>query len=283
MPPKRNRRQGDFPEETNPAFFPGLTEAITTAVQVTMAASANPVHNYPVVKLPAWCPEAPEMWFTQVRAQFAARGIVDQRIQYDNVLAVLPSNVLSLVNTFVNDASLMTQRFDLFQTAVLEAILPSRAERFQQFHTLSLGDRKPTEILQRMYFLCPDEARKGPTEFFRQCFINKMPNIIQSLLSVQDSLNMAELSKMADQMVGNMRVTQHTMGNIDQVSQSESVIEENINWAHKKYKQKSQAGSRALCFYHDKYGKYAKQCQAPCDWKPSTKTMKAGNEKGDRQ
>jgi hypothetical protein len=140
---------------------------------------------------------------------------------------------------------------------------------------------------QKMLVLCPDE-NVHPTDFFRQGFINKMPVGIQELLAVQDELDMAELARLADKMVGNMQANFLAVNEV-----SENKTESIIAWTSKSIsnttKDKSKGEKRHLCFLHSKYGKDAMRCEAPCDWvtyaeyKYWFKSRQVGNARGNQE
>jgi hypothetical protein len=302
FPSKRsaNRRQADFSSEeqnlppaiqkaiisavqeavTTASSPPGLTEAISALTQVAtnlikMQTQSNksteiPSVNMATIRLPQWSQDDPDTWFLQARAQFSSKGINSQKVMYDNVLAVIPPNVIARVNAFVSSNTEEATRFDDFQATILTSLHLSRAERYANFLALTLGDKTPMELLARMYSLFPDQVQ-NPSEFFRQAFINKMPGIIQESLTVKDDLDMSALAGFSAKMVGSLRAKPMMIQRTHYPRKED-----------KQYRDSQRSGSIAnngLCYYHNQYGKEAWKCQEPCDWP----TKPAENAEGNQQ
>ena len=60
------------------------------------SASSSPIANI-LMKLPAFWPDAAEIWFTQVDAQFTIRSITVSKSNFYQAVAVLPQEVASQI------------------------------------------------------------------------------------------------------------------------------------------------------------------------------------------
>ena len=99
------------------------------------------------IKLPPFWSSDPQVWFTQVEAQFATRGINNQRTMFDYVIASLSPEVA----TEIRDLILTPPGEDQYDA--LKAQLIQRTGVFKQHQlqqllgTEEFGDRKPSQFL----------------------------------------------------------------------------------------------------------------------------------------
>ena len=113
---------------------PGL-EDISDLFPPSAPYLASPVANVSM-KLPAFWPNAAEVWFRQVDEQFAICNLTVSKTKFYNAVAVLPQEVAS-------------QILDLI-----------RAPSFEALVSLPLsGDQKPLHLMNRMLALLPDDYK----------------------------------------------------------------------------------------------------------------------------
>ena len=120
------------------------------------------------LKLPPFRPSDPEVWFAQVEAQFATRGITQQKTKFDYIVASLSPEYA----TEVRDLILRppdVRPYDTLREQLVRRTAASERRCLQQLLTTEeLGDRKPSQLLRRMQQLLEDRAAATDGAFVRE-------------------------------------------------------------------------------------------------------------------
>uniref|UniRef100_A0A1X7UET2 DUF7041 domain-containing protein n=1 Tax=Amphimedon queenslandica TaxID=400682 RepID=A0A1X7UET2_AMPQE len=133
---------------------------------------APTAHIYPttaavILKLPPFWPSDPRVWFAQVDAQFSTRNITSEKTMFNYVVA-------SLAPEFAPE---------------------------QLFNTEELGDRKPSQLLQRMQPLLGDKGSSTDASFLRELFLQGLPSNVGMVLASSDTMDLEKLTQLADKIV----------------------------------------------------------------------------------
>ena len=152
------------------------------------------------LKLPPYWPNDPELWFTQVEAQFITRGIVAEKTKYAYIVSSLQSEYAQEVR----DILLAPQKSEPYTHLKSELIKRTSASEQKRLHQLltaeELGDRKPTQLLRRMEQLL--RGAKLESSILTQLFLQRLPHNVQSILaSSRDAMTVNQLAELADRII----------------------------------------------------------------------------------
>ena len=154
------------------------------------------------IKIPPFWPSDPQVWFIQVEAQFAARGITAQQTKYHHIVASLSPEIAMEIR----DLLLHTPEdhpYDVLKAKLIERTAESEQRRLRQLLTAEeLGDRKPTHLLRRMQQLLGERAGALDGAILKELFMQRLPtNVRMVLASASERAPLEELAAMADKIL----------------------------------------------------------------------------------
>lgn len=182
--------------------------ALATALQSLIA---SPSHSQPTsqvsavaLKLPTFWTSRPEIWFTQVEAQFATRQITSDETKFNYVVAALDNTTAAEVESLLHHPP-STDRYQALKSALIGAFGKTHDQRDAELLTLSgLGDRKPTGLLRYMRSLNAD-----PQTLMRALFLHQLPSEVRRVLASSNTRDLDELAIAADRiMEASSQITQ---------------------------------------------------------------------------
>ena len=137
---------------------PGLGD-IEALFPPTSASDAVPLAANVLMKLPVFWPDAAEVWFAQVDAQFAIRNVTFSKTKFYHAVSVLPQEVdlqiLDLIR--VPPAG---DPYDVLCERLITLNTLNDYQRFEALVSLPLsGDQKPSHLMNRMLALLPDDYK----------------------------------------------------------------------------------------------------------------------------
>lgn len=252
------------------------------------------------VKLPPFWPADPELWFAQVEAQFATRGITQQRTKFNHVIASLsPETAVEIRDLLITPPE--DDPYNVLKVELVKRLTASEQRRLQQLLTAEeLGDRKPSQLLRSMRQLLGPNAQSMDDSILRQLFLQRLPSNVQMVVAGTGTQSLDETAALADRI---MEVVVPTIAPIssnagpsvsDELAGLRNELKQlkhqlaGLTLGSGGYQNRGRSRSRqdprrqnrsrsykptdpSLCFYHNKYGGAARTCRAPCS--------KAGNDK----
>lgn len=267
----------------------------------------NPVPNttyiYKVsVKYAPFNRDDPEIWFTQLEAQFELGGIKIDGTKYGHLIAALDSETIKCVRDKVLDPP-DDEKYASLKLAIIKRLCDSQKIKLNRLLSgLQLGDKKPSQLLREMQAL---SAKQLNDEILQNLWLQRLPTHTQEILSCMEELSLEKLAKAADKIVE----VQNPVGiySVEKVSvkDSRSAAIRNLNSELKlsidaltkrfdsffndknkdrnnkpsfeknqtRSRSKSRSDKRANdypnCWYHFKFGAKAKNCVKPCKFSPS--------------
>lgn len=261
-----------------------------------MTTPAPPLTAPPVsavsVKLPTFYGSDPELWFTQVEAQFQSRKIVAQDTKYWYVVAGLSQETAAEIRDLLVSPPTSNQ-YDVLKTTILKRFASSAQERVQQLlQKTTLGDTKPSALLRKMQHLAGTSSGSLPKDIFKQIFLSRLPTEVQQVLAACPNQDVDELAQIADRIIEIPSVSATTINaisdnyvkysefaNLKADVQSLSVkidkLCATVNNLHVD-RQRARSRSRSvsattsdntgLCYYHKRFAQNATKCQQPCNY-----------------
>lgn len=96
------------------------------------------------VRIPAFWPEGPELWFAQIEGQFALGGINDDDTKYSYVLAKLePKQAREIRDVITRPPT--TNKYAAIKSALIQRLTDTQEQRIRQLlEREELEDRKPS-------------------------------------------------------------------------------------------------------------------------------------------
>ena len=265
----------------------------TDAAEPGVPVAAVPTIAAVSVKLPPFWPQDPEVWFAQVEAQFATRGVTAQKTKFDYVISSLSPEITMEVRDLLLKRP-AENPYDTLKTQLIKCTAASEQRKLQQLISgKELGDRKPMQLLRRMQQLLGDKlgASTDANLFLRELFLQRLPpNVRMVLTSADPATSLENLANMVDKI---MEVSAPTVAALstphvddfevkqlrEQVSRLADLVASlpRANRSHHRSSSRNRPPANmpppsqpppqdTLCWYHAKFGDDARKCRDPCSW-----------------
>ena len=234
------------------------------------------------IKIPPYWASDPQVWFTQVEAQFATRGISAQKTKYEYVVASLAPEIAIEVRDLILTPPVDTP-YDTLKAQLIGRTAASKQKRLQLLLTAEeLGDRKPSQLLRRMQQLMGD--KRIDDSLVRELFLQRLPtNVRMVLASAGPTMGLNDLAQLADKIMEvavpsvAALTTSPFAAELDQLRAEVAGLTKLVKSlslpAHRprgSSRRSSPSPSRPpspaaeVCWYHRRYGEKAQKCRPPC-------------------
>ena len=227
------------------------------------------------LKLPIFWTSQPRVWFAQAEAQFNLRHITADDTKYYHVLAALDQPTAERLLDLIS-APPAKNKYPAIRKRLLDVFALSRRDRavaLLRMRDIGLGDKKPSAIMDEILALVDDGKLCLLSE---QIFLDLMPVDIRVLLAEDEFQDPRALARRADILwMARPQSTLNAVHKLQAVHKPPSSKQEEYkDFPMPKYRSQTH-NAEGICFYHQKFGKEARQCMPPCTF--------SGNFKAGRQ
>lgn len=212
------------------------------------------------LKLPTFWTSQPEVWFAQAEAQFHIRSITADATRYYYVVSALDQSTAGRLLDVLQSPPAEDKYEHLKQQLLRTFGLTrrDRAARLLDMASLSLGDRKPSEILADMRSLASGHA----CMLFEEVFLQQMPDDIRMQMAQQDFSDLDAVAERADALwQSKSQRCEPAALSINKIAKPK-----HIKQPTRTTTDPDTISSDGWCFYHTKFGNKAKKCNLPCSF-----------------
>jgi hypothetical protein len=152
------------------------------------------------VDLPAFWEADPVLWFRQCESAFRRSGQVSQGVKFDHVVGKLPNAVSLSCRSLL--LSINFEDKDCYDRLKDHLCKNFGKSKWQQGYALldcaNLGDRRPSQLLQDMRALLPQNEPEGV--LFSCLFLKRLPTTMADAIMAAGLENIEEMAAMADRL-----------------------------------------------------------------------------------
>ena len=250
---------------------PGDNDASTPDSSIAAAA--------PVFNLPPFTATDAAPWFHRVEALFRLRSITSSSRKADYVIGALPTEVFSQISIWLTRRGTDAILYDDLKLQIIKRCSPTpeeRSKRLMDLLRLPLGDQRPSTAFQEMRALSTLLLPDGSTtslDLLRVLWLLRLPHEVRGHITGFASMSEDDLLDQADSLLGASKLA--ATSSAATVTVDEDTHDETYAMAAQQRRhprsftfQKSQVEGRrrSLCYFHNRFGRDARQCRAPCSW-----------------
>lgn len=244
------------------------------------------------MRAPPFWKENPALWFAQLESQFITNNIVASDTKYHIAVAALETAIIQQVSDVVLRPP-ANHKYETLKSRLQERFAESEAKRFKKLlGDIDMGDKQPSHLWREMRELAGEAF---DDDLLKSLWLKRLPSRTQAILSTSTE-NMTRLTEMADKIhevidthsvhtVSMQPETSSTKTKTEfemlcaQVSELTKQVSKLSTSKVNRGRQNTRSSSRnrqrsssrhnkdGLCWYHDCFGKDAKNCVAPCSFK----------------
>lgn len=227
------------------------------------------------VKIPTFFSNA-EIWFSQVDAAFQISNIRNQTTMYFHLLMNLPPSTLESVAHAMDPNSEFP--YDKLKLAVIKELSITAGQAMDRLiQPQSLNGRKPSRVLKELKtwsHIAQPGINVDSNHILRHQFMTTLSTNIQHHLVGRETMKLDDIAELADKYYE----IEERNGSVNMISLKpnfeDQLVEltKEINWIKRHITEKKASPNYdhlPLCYYHSKFGKFAKKCQPPCSWEDS--------------
>lgn len=245
--------------------------------------------SHVAVKVVPFYRKNPEIWFTQLEAQFALAKVTCAKTQYFHALTALPEDVASKLTVSASTD------YNSLKEQVLDSLKANKHLLIEQaLSAVDLGDRRPTELVSEIKKRFQDINLTPDDTIIKSRLLSALPCHIRSALVGHDSASLDDYARIADSMLA---VAQTPSGgfHVGAVSSYDQHKQQGSHSQHyssrvppvqnqKNYTVRSFYPNQRprVCNSHIFYGNRARHCRPWCQWPNKPASVLADSQKTPR-
>lgn len=242
-------------------------------------------------------------WFTSIEASFAKAHIKKEETKYNHAIAALPLEAQAKIADFINGKPPPLSQatpYTRFKEELLEKYEKTTAEKLDDlFNGMALGDRKPSELLAQMRREAGEEVSD---KYLEPLWLSRLPDQVRAVVSAID-VKLKEKGKAADSILDKVTFrgggaatavvntqqvpTSHGTTADDRMQLMEMIVaavskgfetlerhrsrERGNNYGRRNRSASRPRRDPSVCFYHERFGQQAWQCQGNCRFSKNEK------------
>lgn len=247
------------------------------------------------MRAPPFWKANPALWFTQLESQFITNNITQSETKYHIAVAALDTAIINQVSDVVLRPP-VSQKYETLKTRLQERFAESEVMRFRKLlGNIDMGDKLPSHLWREMRELAGETF---DDDLLKSLWLKRLQPQTQAILSTSTE-NMTRLTAMADkihEVIDSRDV--HTMSippvipqkstrsefemlceKVSELTRQVSALStsnsnprrqrERGSSRSNRQRSSSRHNKQGQCWYHDCFGKDAKNCTPPCSFKNS--------------
>lgn len=158
------------------------------------------------IKLPAFLPEKPDLWFSQIEALFDVNNITSEIAKYGHVVGKIEGRWANEIEDLIRKRP-ATKPYTTIKEELIDRISQSETTRIRKLLAeADLGDSTPSQFLRRLKYLAgPSSTQES---MMKTLWLQPLPSQVQAILQAQpSSTSLDDLAKIADRIVETIPVT----------------------------------------------------------------------------
>lgn len=242
--------------------------------------------NRIALRVPPFWKQNIQLWFSQVEAAFQLSGITNDDTKYASLVSSIDSESLNYVSDLIYTPP-QQDKYDTLKRRLLSEFAESDGKRLKKLlNELQLGDSKPSTLLRQMRDLAAGQLND---EFLQKLWLQRLPTNIQAILSASNE-NLPQLTVLADKIhditdsaevysVNNTEtvaaIASPTLSDLQKQIERLTLQVEKLSQGRSRSQSRNRSRNPAysnnenFCYYHNRFGRYARQCRQPCSFSQS--------------
>lgn len=140
----------------------------------------------------------PKSWFYVIEAEFKSLKSCTDNTKYSTVIKALDSSTLKQIADILSNPP-ERNKYEAVKAAILDRVTASRQHEIRKLLTgMTLGDRKPSQLLREMKNIATDIVHK---DVLHQFWLDCIPTDVRPFLVCSDNEDLETLAKVADRII----------------------------------------------------------------------------------